>query len=91
MSDKQHSNAIISSVQALLCGKKQIATKIVSFDRFSPQSIKENYYSMLLRLSLPLQQVYLCRRQEILHFELYFQNHLPQEIPQLLEELSLGK
>ena len=46
MSDKQHSNAIISSVQALLSGKKQIATKIVSFDRFSPQSIKENYYSI---------------------------------------------
>ena len=43
MSDPRYSHAVVSSVRAILSGKKQVATRIVPLESFAPQSIKANY------------------------------------------------
>ena len=46
MSDLKYSHAIVSSVRALLSGKKQVSTRIIPLDSFSPQNIRNNYIAI---------------------------------------------
>lgn len=51
MSSQQYSSNVVASVRAMLGGKKQVATKVIPLERFSPQSIKQNYISLPWHIS----------------------------------------